>query len=135
MRKIKHILAQKDKLVGEYSALMNCADKSTLKTWREAIEVVLNPIWLLITNGGAFKTDDVEITPCIEKFAQALDPTYEKLIAEVAKEGGRSSAAVEVYCIERYAWFAAGHLMGMAQSGRSMKEIREMGISMVARGC
>jgi len=31
MRKIKHILTQKEKLQGEYDALMSCADKATVR--------------------------------------------------------------------------------------------------------
>lgn len=40
MRKIKHILAKKEKLAGEYDALMRCADKSTVSRWRKAIRVM-----------------------------------------------------------------------------------------------
>jgi hypothetical protein len=40
MRKIRHILANADRLQGEYAALMRCADKSTVSHWRRAIEVL-----------------------------------------------------------------------------------------------
>jgi len=40
MRKIKHILANMDKLKGEYEALMRCSAKSTRSQWRDIIEVM-----------------------------------------------------------------------------------------------
>jgi len=119
---------KKSKANGNHTA------NAVVKKLCQAIEATLNPIRLLITTTGCSMQDDVDLTPCIEKFAQALDPTYEELKAELAQEGLRSNAAVGVYCIERYAWFAAGHLMGMAQSGRPMEEIRKVASSIVARG-
>jgi site-specific DNA-methyltransferase (adenine-specific) len=40
MRKIQHILANAERLKGEYDALMRCADKSTVTSWRRALEVM-----------------------------------------------------------------------------------------------
>ena len=40
MRKIKHILANMDKLKGEYDALMRCSAKSTRSEWRDIVEVM-----------------------------------------------------------------------------------------------
>jgi N6-adenosine-specific RNA methylase IME4 len=40
MRKIQHILANAERLKGEYDALMRCADKVTVSNWRRAIEVM-----------------------------------------------------------------------------------------------
>jgi len=40
MRKIKHILANMDKLKGEYEALMRCSAKSTRSEWRDIVEVM-----------------------------------------------------------------------------------------------
>lgn len=40
MRKIRHILANAERLKGEYDALIRCADKSTVSTWRKAIAVM-----------------------------------------------------------------------------------------------
>jgi len=63
MRKIKHILARKEKLAAEYSALISCADKSTLKTWRESIEVM----------------DEVEISQPLNKY-EHLQPWHAVVI-------------------------------------------------------
>lgn len=38
IRKIKHILENSERLKGEFAALTNCADKSTVSTWRKSIE-------------------------------------------------------------------------------------------------
>lgn len=40
MRKIKHILARKEKLQGEYNALIGCGHKATVSHWRKTIEVM-----------------------------------------------------------------------------------------------
>ncbi len=40
MRKIRHILANAERLKGEYDALMRCAEKNTVSAWRRAIEVM-----------------------------------------------------------------------------------------------
>jgi len=40
MRKIKHILANVEKLKGEYDALMRCSAKSTRSEWGNIIEVM-----------------------------------------------------------------------------------------------
>jgi len=40
IRKIKRILEQKEKLKGQYDALMRCADKSTVSRWRHSIAVL-----------------------------------------------------------------------------------------------
>lgn len=40
LRKIQRILTQKEKLKGQYDALIRCVDKSTVSTWRKAIDVM-----------------------------------------------------------------------------------------------
>jgi len=40
MRKIKHILANMDKLKGEYQALMKCSKRQTKESWENAIKVM-----------------------------------------------------------------------------------------------
>jgi hypothetical protein len=40
MRKIRHILANAERLKGEYDALIRCADKATVSRWRQAIAVM-----------------------------------------------------------------------------------------------
>jgi N6-adenosine-specific RNA methylase IME4 len=40
MRKIRRILAERERLKGEYEALMRCADRTTVSTWKRAIEVM-----------------------------------------------------------------------------------------------
>jgi len=40
MRKIKHILARKEKLEGEHEALMKCSARTTRLAWEKAIEVM-----------------------------------------------------------------------------------------------
>ena len=40
MRKIKRILEQKEKLKGQYDALMRCASRTTIIDWRSSIEVM-----------------------------------------------------------------------------------------------
>jgi hypothetical protein len=40
MRKIRYILANHERLKGEYDALMRCADKATVSHWRRALEVL-----------------------------------------------------------------------------------------------
>jgi len=42
MRKIKHILERKEKLQGEYDALIKCVDKATVKKWRDTIKGLIN---------------------------------------------------------------------------------------------
>jgi len=40
MRKIKYILDNEKELKGQHSALMNCADKSTISRYKKAIELM-----------------------------------------------------------------------------------------------
>lgn len=40
LRRIRHILANAERLKGEAEALLRCADKSTVSTWRKAIQVL-----------------------------------------------------------------------------------------------
>ena len=40
MRKIQHVLKNAERLKGEYDALMRCADKSTVSTWKKVIDVL-----------------------------------------------------------------------------------------------
>lgn len=40
MRKIRHILANAERLKGEYDALMQCVDRTTVATWKRAIAVM-----------------------------------------------------------------------------------------------
>jgi len=40
MRKIKHILERKEKLQGEYDALVRCVDAGTVRKWKATIEVM-----------------------------------------------------------------------------------------------
>lgn len=99
----------------------------------QGIETMTNPIRLLKATWGS-APDDFDLYGYIEgKFTHAIDPAYEDHKAELAKEGLRSNAAIDVYCIEREAWFAAGCLFGMKLAGRPMEEIKKMGISMVTR--